>query len=103
MSLLQAIVLGLTQGITEFLPISSTAHLRIVPALLGWADPGAFYSSFIQLGTVAAVLLYFWRDLFKLVTGMVDGVVKRAPLDSAEARLGWYVAFGTLPAAVLGL
>ncbi|MGZ5958343.1 MAG: undecaprenyl-diphosphate phosphatase, partial [Myxococcaceae bacterium] len=56
MGLLRAVVLGLVQGITEFLPISSTAHLRIVPALLGWGDPGAFYSSFIQLGTVAAVI-----------------------------------------------
>src|SRR5690349_21325561 len=66
MSLLEAIVLGLVQGFTEFLPISSTAHLRIAPELFGWPDPGAAYSAVIQLGTVAAVLIYFRRDIVSL-------------------------------------
>lgn len=103
MSLLQAIVLGLVQGITEFLPISSTAHLRIIPALLGWADPGAFYSSFIQLGTVAAVILYFWRELIAVARGMIQGLKERAPIKTVEARLGWFVILGTFPVAIVGL
>ena len=103
MSLLQAIVLGLVQGITEFLPISSTAHLRIIPALLGWADPGAFYSSFIQLGTVAAVILYFWRELIAVARGMIQGLRERAPIKTVEARLGWFVILGTFPVAIVGL
>ena len=63
----QAAVLGIVQGLTEFLPISSTAHLRIVPALLGWPDPGAAFTAVIQLGTVTAVVLYFWRELLQVV------------------------------------
>ena len=63
----QAVVLGVVQGLTEFLPISSTAHLRIVPALFGWPDPGAAFTAVIQLGTMAAVVLYFWRELLQVV------------------------------------
>ncbi|MBF5046143.1 undecaprenyl-diphosphate phosphatase [Aggregicoccus sp. 17bor-14] len=103
MSLLEAIVLGLVQGLTEFLPISSTAHLRIVPELLGWQDPGAAYSAIIQLGTVAAVLLYFRKDLVALVGAFVRGLVQRQPFGTLEARLAWFVGVGTLPIAVLGL
>jgi undecaprenyl-diphosphatase len=103
MSLLQSIVLGVVQGVTEFLPISSTAHLRIVPALLGWDDPGAFYSAFIQLGTVAAVMLYFARDLWKITEGALKGIKDRNPFETFDARLAWYIAAGTVPAAVAGL
>jgi undecaprenyl-diphosphatase len=103
MSLLEAIVLGLVQGLTEFLPISSTAHLRIVPELLGWQDPGAAYSAVIQLGTVAAVLLYFRKDLVALVGAFVRGLVQRQPFGTLEARLAWFVGVGTVPIAVLGL
>lgn len=74
MTSLEAVVLGLVQGLTEFLPISSTAHLRIVPALLGWKDPGAAYSAVIQLGTVGAVLVYFARDLLKLTAAFFEGL-----------------------------
>ncbi|HET9451874.1 MAG TPA: undecaprenyl-diphosphate phosphatase [Aggregicoccus sp.] len=103
MSLLEAIVLGLVQGLTEFLPISSTAHLRIVPELLGWKDPGAAYSAVIQLGTVAAVLLYFRKDLVSLTGAFVQGLVRRDPFGTLEARLAWFVGVGTLPIAVAGL
>jgi len=65
-SLIEEIVLGITQGLTEFLPISSTAHLRIVPAFFGWDDPGAAWTAVVQLGTMAAVLLYFREDLLKI-------------------------------------
>ena len=103
MSLLEAIVLGIVQGVTEFLPISSTAHLKIVPALLGWEDPGAAYSAVIQLGTVAAVLVYFARDLLRLTKAFIAGLIARAPLGSEDSRLAWFVGLGTIPIGVLGL
>jgi undecaprenyl-diphosphatase len=103
MSLLQAIVLGLVQGLTEFLPISSTAHLRIVPELLGWEDPGAAYSAVIQLGTVAAVLIYFRKDILVLGTAFFQGLLRRQPFATTEARLAWFVLVGTLPIGICGL
>lgn len=103
MTLLEAIVLGLVQGFTEFLPISSTAHLRIVPALLGWEDPGAAYSAVIQLGTVAAVLAFFWRDIIKLTRGFLRGLVDRQPFGTEDSRLAWFVGLGTIPISVAGL
>jgi undecaprenyl-diphosphatase len=103
MSLLEALVLGLVQGITEFLPISSTAHLRIVPALLGWDDPGAAYSAVIQLGTVGAVLVYFARDIQNLSVAFFRGLVRNDPLGTADSRLAWYVGLGTVPIGLLGL
>lgn len=103
MSLVEAVVLGLVQGITEFLPISSTAHLRIAPALLGWEDPGAAYSAIIQLGTVAAVIIYFWRDIGRLFSAWVKGIVARRPLENTESRLAWLVILGTIPVGVFGL
>jgi len=102
MGLLRAVVLGLVQGITEFLPISSTAHLRIVPELLGWTDPGAAFDAIIQLGTVAAVLVYFRHDIFRLFRAWVEGIQRKEPLGTTESRLAWYVLVGTLPVVVLG-
>ncbi len=103
MTLLEAAVLGVVQGLTEFLPISSTAHLRIVPALLGWEDPGAAYSAVIQLGTVVAVLAYFWKDIFRLTRGFLRGLVDRKPFGTEDSRLAWFVGLGTIPIAVVGL
>src|SRR5438094_3196770 len=103
MTLVQAIVLGLVQGLTEFLPISSTAHLRIVPALLGWPDPGAAYSAVIQLGTVAAVIIYFARDLARIFAGWFRALRARQPFQSADARLAWAVGVGSLPLGIAGL
>ncbi len=103
MSLLQAIVLGLVQGLTEFLPISSTAHLRIVPELLGWEDPGAAYSAVIQLGTVAAVLIYFRKDLVTLTAAFFRDLLRREPFATTESRLAWFVLVGTLPIGFAGL
>ncbi|SEM30241.1 undecaprenyl-diphosphatase [Stigmatella aurantiaca] len=103
MSLIEAIVLGLVQGLTEFLPISSTAHLRIVPELFGWQDPGAAYSAVIQLGTVAAVLIYFRKDLVQLTAAFFQGLVRRQPFATLESRLAWFVLVGTLPIGVCGL
>ncbi len=103
MSLLEAIVLGIVQGLTEFLPVSSTAHLKIVPKLLGWSDPGAAYSAVIQLGTVAAVLLYFSKDLVRLTRAFIAGLIARAPFGTEDSRLAWFVGLGTIPIGILGL
>lgn len=103
MSLLEAIVLGIVQGLTEFLPISSTAHLRIIPALLGWDDPGAAYSAVIQLGTVAAVLVYFAKDLKRLTKAFVAGLSSRQPFGTEDSRLAWFVGLGTIPISLAGL
>jgi undecaprenyl-diphosphatase len=103
MTLWQAIVLGVVQGLTEFLPISSTAHLRIVPAILGWNDPGAAFTAVIQLGTLAAVLLYFQRDIRAIVRATVLGIFTGKPLGTADAKLGWMIALGTVPVVVLGI
>ena len=103
MTLLQAIVLGLAQGLTEFIPISSTAHLRIVPALLGWGDPGAAASAVIQLGTLLAVLIYFARDIAKITVAWVKGLVARKPFEAYDARLGWYIIAGSIPIGIVGL
>jgi undecaprenyl-diphosphatase len=101
---LQAIVLGIVQGLTEFLPVSSTAHLRIVPAFFGWEDPGAAFTAVVQLGTMAAVLVYFRRDLWTIASAWVRSVLarERRPVDP-DARMGWYIVLGTIPIAVLGL
>ncbi|HET6448122.1 MAG TPA: undecaprenyl-diphosphate phosphatase [Conexibacter sp.] len=103
MSTLQAIVEGVVQGLTEFLPISSTAHLRIVPALFGWDDPGAAFTAVVQLGTMAAVLLYFRADLWQIARAWVAGLRDPSQRRTLDARLGWYIILGTIPIAVLGL
>ena len=77
MDALQAIVLGIVQGLTEFLPVSSTAHLRIVPAFFGWEDPGAAFTAVVQLGTMAAVLVYFRRDLWTIASAWIRSVLAR--------------------------
>jgi len=102
MSTLEAIVLGFVQGLTEFLPISSSGHLRIVPALLGWSDPGAGFTAVIQLGTMAAVLIYFRADLLQIARAW--GQELRIPMGrrSHEAKLGWYIVLGTIPIAIFG-
>ena len=105
MSWLEAIVLGLAQGLTEFLPISSSAHVRIVPALAGWEDPGAAFTAVIQIGTMAAVLLFFraelWRIARSLLASLRDRSLWRTP--DHDAKLGWYIVLGTIPISVIGL
>jgi undecaprenyl-diphosphatase len=99
----EAIVLGIVQGLTEFLPISSTAHLRIVPAFFGWSDPGAAFTAVVQLGTMAAVLLFFWRDLLRILSAWFRALYQPEPRGTLDARLGWYLIYGTIPIAILGL
>lgn len=103
MTLLQAIVLGLVQGLSEFIPISSTAHLRIVPALLGWGDPGAAASAVIQLGTLLAVLIYFAKDIARITVAFVRALMSGKPFDTYDARIGWYIIAGSVPIVVVGL
>jgi undecaprenyl-diphosphatase len=102
-SLLEAIVLGITQGLTEFLPISSTAHLRIVPAFAGWEDPGAAFTAVTQLGTMAAVLVYFRADLARIARAWVRSLRDPAARRELDARLGWYIVLGTIPIGIFGL
>jgi undecaprenyl-diphosphatase len=102
MNIFQAIVYGIVQGLTEFLPVSSTAHLRLVPALTGWTDPGAVYTAVIQLGTVLAVLIFFWKDLSGALIGFVKSL-SGGPKDTIEAKTGWAVFYATIPIAVIGL
>ena len=120
MEWIQSIVLGLVQGLTEFLPVSSTAHLRIVPALLGWKDPGAAASAVIQLGTMAAVVAFFWRDLVRIVEAWLRHLTPaglRTVMDRSgvqtddaatgsslhDARLGWYLVIATAPIGIAGI
>src|SRR2546423_15252378 len=103
MSIIEAIVLGLVQGLTEFIPISSTAHLEIVPVLLGWGDPGAAASAVIQFGTWVAAVIYFFRDIVRLIGGFVRGLVNRHPLADVDSREAWLVGIGPIPLVVLGL
>jgi undecaprenyl-diphosphatase len=103
MNALQAIVLGVVQGLTEFLPISSSGHLRIVPAFFGWDDPGAAFTAVIQLGTMAAVLLYFRADLWRIAVAWLRSLRDPDVRSDLDARMGWYIILGTIPIAVLGL
>lgn len=101
MGIFQAIVLGLVQGLSEFLPISSSAHLRIVPALFGWADPGAAFSAIIQLGTLAAVLVYFYHDIIKILSAWFTSL--KTKIQSPESKLAWAIIYGTIPIGIIGL
>jgi undecaprenyl-diphosphatase len=103
MDAFQAIILGIVQGLTEFLPISSTAHLRLVPAFAGWDDPGTAFTAVVQLGTVAAVLIYFRQDLWNIARAWLRSLRDPAERGTLEAKLGWYLIIGTIPVAVLGL
>jgi undecaprenyl-diphosphatase len=101
-SALHAIVLGIVQGLTEFLPISSTAHLRIVPAFLGWSDPGAAFTAVVQLGTMAAVLIFFRADIGRIVSTWVRSLRDPELRGDLDARMGWYIGLGTVPIVIFG-
>jgi undecaprenyl-diphosphatase len=103
MNMFEAVVLGIVQGVTEFLPISSTAHLRIVPALAGWSDPGAAFTAVLQLGTLAAVVGYFLPDLLRMLRAAIAAATDRSrPPEPAARQLGYIVA-GTVPVAIAGI
>ncbi|KKD35033.1 UDP pyrophosphate phosphatase [Limnoraphis robusta CS-951] len=98
----QAIILGIVQGLTEFLPISSTAHLKVVPVALGWGDPGVAFTAVIQLGSIAAVLWYFWNDLTQVTVGAFKAI-RHSNYQSSEFRLALGIALGTIPIVFFGL
>jgi len=100
---LKAVVLGLIQGLTEFLPISSSAHLRIFPELFGWGDPGAAFTAVIQIGTELAVIIYFRKDIWRIGSAWIRSLFDPSLRGTLDARMGWYIIVGSLPIVVLGV
>jgi undecaprenyl-diphosphatase len=106
MTLLQSIILGIVQGLTEFLPISSSAHLVLVPYLLNWDIPkeqAFIFDVLVQVATLIAVIAFFWKDLIAILRAWLGGLLQRQPFESQESRLGWYILLATLPAGIIGL
>ena len=101
MNIIQALILGIVQGATEFIPISSSGHLVLAPWLLNWPEPGLVFDTIVHWGTLVAVLSFFWRDIVALATVWVRSLVERS-LEQTEARLAWLIIVGTLPAALIG-
>jgi undecaprenyl-diphosphatase len=95
--------MGIVQGATEYIPVSSSAHLVLVPWLLGWPDAPFTFEVLVQWGTLVGVFIYFWRDLWDIARAVVMGLARRQPLATASARMGWYILLGTVPAVVFGL
>nr|WP_218910611.1 undecaprenyl-diphosphate phosphatase [Nocardioides thalensis] len=100
---MQALFLGVLQGLTEFLPISSSAHLRIFPELFGWGDPGAAFTAVIQIGTELAVLIYFRKDIWNIGWTWLRSLVKPEYRGHVDARMGWFIIVGSLPIVILGV
>jgi undecaprenyl-diphosphatase len=101
--LFKAVFLGLLQGLTEFLPISSSAHLRIFPEMFGWQDPGAAFTAVVQIGTEAAVLIYFRRDIWRIGSTWVRSLADRGLRQHQDARMGWFIIVGSVPIVLLGV
>jgi undecaprenyl-diphosphatase len=103
MGWLEALVLGIVQGLTEFLPISSSAHQSIVGQFFGRQDVGAALTAITQLGTEAAVILYFRRDIWRIIRSWLGSLTGRVSRDDPDARMGWLVILGSIPIVLLGL
>lgn len=106
MTIFQALCLGLVQGLTEYLPVSSSAHLVLVPSVLGWqfSEQEAFiFDVLVQLGTLVGVLIYFSHSIRRVIIAVIQGLLAKDPMRDSDARLGWMVALATIPAAVIGL
>ncbi len=106
MTIWQAFILGIVQGLTEFLPISSSGHLVITPFLLGWSIPEEHVFTFdvlVQMGTLIAVIIYFWKYLWKIGNAVLKGILEKKPFGSEDAKLGWFVVLSTIPAILGGL
>jgi undecaprenyl-diphosphatase len=106
MTFLQSLILGIIQGLTEFLPISSSAHLVLVPYILNWNIPESYVFPFdvlVQLGTLAAVIAYFWRDLITIIKTFMRGILQKKPFADPDARMGWYLVIATIPAGLAGI
>ncbi len=103
MELFAAAILGIVQGLTEFLPISSSAHLILIPWLLGWKPEGLVFDVSLHVGTAVAILCYFWQDWWELARETIVGLATGKPFANPKRRLAWYIVVGTLPAALAGL
>ncbi|MET8571138.1 undecaprenyl-diphosphate phosphatase [Streptomyces sp. NPDC004783] len=103
MSWFESLILGLVQGLTEFLPVSSSAHLRLTAAFSGWHDPGAAFTAITQIGTEAAVLIYFRKDIGRILTAWTRSFTNKEMRRDPDARMGWLVIIGSIPIGVLGL
>ncbi|MER7951835.1 undecaprenyl-diphosphate phosphatase [Streptomyces sp. NPDC096079] len=103
MSWFESFILGLVQGLTEFLPISSSAHLRLTAAFAGWEDPGAAFTAITQIGTETAVLIYFRKDIARIVSAWFRSLVDKSMRSDHDAQMGWLVIVGSIPIGVLGV
>ena len=103
LSWIQAMILGISQGLTEFLPISSSAHTLIIAKLAGWPDPGAAFTAVTQIGTEIAVIIYFWQDLKRIGKAWFKSIFEKSARSNPDAKMGWYVLIGSIPIAILGL
>lgn len=103
MGWLEAIVLAIVQGLTEFLPISSSAHIRIAGLAMGMEDPGATFTAIIQIGTELAVVVYFWRDIVRIITRWFQSLTGKVPRNDPDARMGWLIIIGSVPIVLLGV
>ncbi len=103
MDILKAVVLGIIQGLTEFIPVSSSAHLRIIPALLGWQDMGSAFTAVIQLGTLIATFIYFRKDIKELINGFLSAMKKKDFFVNPESRVFLLIILGTIPISIFGL
>lgn len=99
----EAIVLAIVQGLTEFLPISSSAHIRIAGVAMGVPDPGATFTAIIQIGTELAVVVYFWRDIVRIIGRWFGSLTGRIPRSDQDARMGWFIIIGSIPIVILGV
>ncbi len=102
MDIIQAIILGIVQGATEFLPISSSAHLVLVPWILGWDKPSLTFDLMTHYGTLLAVVIYYRNDLWAIIKGVFKGLGAGKPVGNPEAKLGWMLVLSTIPAVLLG-
>ena len=104
MGIFEAIILGIVQGLTEFLPVSSSAHLRVTSELMGIGDAGAAFTAITQIGTEAAVIVFFWRDIVRIIGQWGRSLSgKTVPRNDPDAKMGWWIILGTIPIVVLGL
>lgn len=100
--MVQAVILGIIQGFTEFLPVSSTAHLILLPWIFGWKDPGLTFDVFLHLGSLTGIIAFFWRDFYNIGAGMIKD--DKGSIDAgAGGKIGWYIIIGTIPAGIAGL
>lgn len=103
MTWFQSLILGLVQGLTEFLPVSSSAHIRLTAVVAGWPDPGAAFTAVSQIGTELAIVLYFRKDIVRILVAWAKSITNKAARSDLDARMGWLVLVGSLPIGILGV